>query len=42
MVRPFRSGQVCRIDANIAAHLAKQTLADLFLEILDGRATAPK
>jgi hypothetical protein len=28
------SGQVCRIDAEIAAHLAKQTLADLLLEIV--------
>jgi hypothetical protein len=32
------SGQVCRVNAQIAAHLAKQTFADLLLEILDGRA----
>jgi hypothetical protein len=32
------SGQVCRVNAEIAAHLAKQTFADLLFEILDGRA----
>jgi hypothetical protein len=32
------AGQVCGVNAQIAAHLAKQTFADLLLEILDGRA----
>jgi hypothetical protein len=32
------SGQVCRVNAEIAAHLPKQTFADLLFEILDGRA----
>jgi hypothetical protein len=33
------SAQVRRIDAEIPAHLAKQTFAELLLEILDGRST---